>query len=74
MKVDRIKDPLYKDPYLGIFHLPSSHLLRPPRVSVVRGLGLGFRGQGSGLTRTPQWPFNGALMVLNSGYLGYMRG
>ena len=23
---------------------------------------------------TPQWPFNGALMVLNSGYVGYIRG
>ena len=30
MKVGRIKDPLYKDYYLGISHLPSSHLLRPP--------------------------------------------
>ena len=32
MKVGRIEDPLYKDSYLGIFHLPSSHLLRPPDV------------------------------------------
>ena len=30
MKVGRIKDPLYEDYYLGISHLPSSHLLRPP--------------------------------------------
>ena len=30
MKVGRIKDPLHKDVYLGISHLPSSHLLRPP--------------------------------------------
>ena len=31
MKIGRIKDPLYKDYqyYLGISHLPSSHLLRP---------------------------------------------
>ena len=29
MKVGRIKDPLYEDDYLGISHLPSSHLLRP---------------------------------------------
>ena len=32
-------------------------------VTVVRGLG--------GSTRTFQWPFNGALMVLDNGYLGY---
>ena len=32
MKVGRIKDPLYKDYYLGISHLPSPHLLRIPRV------------------------------------------
>ena len=30
MKVGRIKDPLYKDHYWGISHLPSPHLLRPP--------------------------------------------
>ena len=30
MKAGRIKDPLYKDYYLGISHLPSPHLLRPP--------------------------------------------
>ena len=30
MKVGRIKDPLYKDYYWGISHLPSPHLLRPP--------------------------------------------
>ena len=30
MKVGRIKDPLYKDSILGLPHLPSSHLLRPP--------------------------------------------
>ena len=44
---------------------------------------LGFRGfgglevwgfRGLGFTRTPQVPFNTALMVLNSGYLGYFRG
>ena len=29
-EVGRIKDPLYEDSYLGISHLPSSHLLRPP--------------------------------------------
>ena len=29
----------------------------------------GDRGLG-----TPQWPLNGALMVLNSGYLVYVRG
>ena len=35
----------------------------------IRGLGFRVFG-GVGFTRTPQWPFNGALMVLNSGYLG----
>ena len=30
MKAGRIKDPLYKDYYLRISHLPSPHLLRPP--------------------------------------------
>ena len=29
MKVGRMKDPLYKDSYLGISHLPSSHLRSP---------------------------------------------
>ena len=31
MKVGRIKDPLYKDYSWGISHLPSPHLLRPPK-------------------------------------------
>ena len=49
-----------------------------------RGLKQGFRVQVSGLElrkdgfgcpyRNPQWPFNGALMVLNSQYLEYIRG
>ena len=30
---------------------------------------LGFRAY-----QDPQWPFNRALMVLNRGYLGYIRG
>ena len=33
----------------------------------------GSFGMGQG-TRTPQGPFNGALMALNSRYLGYIRG
>ena len=36
MKVGRIKDLLYKDSYLGIFHLPSSHLLRPPTILIAK--------------------------------------
>ena len=34
MKVGRIKDPLYRDSYLGLPHLPSSYLLRPLRFLV----------------------------------------
>ena len=34
MKAGRIKDPLYKDYYLGLSHLPSSHLLRPPTAAL----------------------------------------
>ena len=40
----------------------------------VQFLGARFRVPGSGFTRTPQEPLNRALMVLNSGYLGYDRG
>ena len=39
MKVGRIKDPLYEDSYLGISHLPSSHLLRPPIKTRLGALG-----------------------------------
>ena len=34
----------------------------------------GSRDWGCKVSRTPQRPFNTALMVLNSGYLGYNRG
>ena len=30
IKVGRMKDPLHRDPYLGLPHLPSSYLLGPP--------------------------------------------
>ena len=31
MKVGRIEDPLHKDSSLGVSHLPSPQLWRPPR-------------------------------------------
>ena len=30
-----MKDPLYKDYYLGTSHLPSPHLLRIPRIDII---------------------------------------
>ena len=44
MKVGRIKDPLYKDDYLGISHLPPPHLLRPPNL----GSGAPYRALNEG--------------------------
>ena len=38
MKVGRIKDPLYRDYYLGTSYLPSSHLFRRPQDTVIAGL------------------------------------
>ena len=46
MKAGRIKDPLYKDYYLGISQLPSPYLLKPQgsRKLLVGSLAyLGFR-------------------------------
>ena len=42
--------------------------IAPDPDEVTTGSGVGFV-----TTRTPQWPFHGALMVLNSGDLGYNR-
>ena len=49
MEVGRIKDPLYEDYHVGIFHLASSHLFRPP-ITWGRGFaGLAFRVWGFGV-------------------------
>ena len=56
-----------------------------PDVLLTAGVPTGVDGLGSsartrsckkpkGPKENPQWPFNGALMVLNRGYLGYIRG
>ena len=64
MKVGRIKDPLHKDDYLEISHLPSSHLLSSPI--------LGIGSQQSGFPKLDTFRasvlFVGVLLVTRIGF------